>query len=185
MTKNNKKSEKSNFNWGDKKNLLIVAIVIILIIVVVIYFYKPKNTETVDNKNESCFGDSCEIKPPEINLEKDITASIEWRDFSKITPSMGRYVLCPDGMNKGKIWMSFKIENIDDSVFLMCKDNVIPIGEDKVFESVQWTLGTLRTKEGFAGNAEELKKGYLINVCCNSKDKTINFCKNFTLNSYC
>ena len=40
-------------------------------------------------------------------------------------------------------------------------------------------------KQGAASYARELKKGHIINICCEARDKSIKFCKELSLVAYC
>ena len=178
MQKKTKKKKSSNKNL-----LIIIGVVVVIIVIFALYFSLGNKKENNENQSLSNIQENLSFtKPSETNFLK---AKLEWKEPSKITSSSGRYPFCPDGNNKGRIWMDLSIENQDNNIYFTCIDSVFVEDQSKDIDVIQWNMGTSRNKQAWAGNAEELKKRHVIEVCCNSKDKTINFCKNFTLEPYC
>ncbi|MFA5857171.1 MAG: hypothetical protein WC867_07445 [Candidatus Pacearchaeota archaeon] len=162
-----------------KKNntYIFIGIIIILMALLAWYLISANKKQPIISSNKTIQQEIMEFSP--------LKATLEWRDPIAITPYAGRFEPCSDGKNKGKIWMKLTLSDQPEGVYFVCKDEVFIDGVEKSIETFQWNLGSERTKEGWAGTSEELKRKHTVKVCCNSGDKTINICEDFTLEPYC
>jgi hypothetical protein len=161
-----------------KKNTYIfIGIIIILVVLLAWYLISTNRQKPVVTSNKTI--------PQEINDASPLEATLEWKEPATINSYAGRFEPCSDGKNKGKIWMKLTLVNQPEGVYFVCKDEVFIDGDTKSIETFQWNLGNERTKEGWAGTTQELKRKHIVKVCCNSGDKTINFCQDFELEPYC
>jgi hypothetical protein len=180
----------------NKPNYLWIGIAVVVVIVLAIVFISNSNknvsnevtcnspyikvgTSCCLDQNSNGICDNDEKTEPAVSYatSNNLQGELKWVELMDIVGDVPR---CPNGKNKGDIWLDFSIDNMG-SISYSCKTELVE-GEDIHLWSGEWG-SSISGKVAFG---QTLKTQHTVKVCCSSLDGiSKNICKSFTLLPYC